>query len=52
MSSPCYCIEIRINGAWFPFDERRFATRDEAAAAVKLLAAARPHDNFAILGIF
>ena len=52
MSSPSYCIEILRNGAWYPYDNRRFTTRAGANAALEVLAAARPHDRFAILGIF
>lgn len=47
-----FCIEIEIDGTWLLFDDRSFTTRSEAQAEADLLAAAHPHDSFAIVGIF
>ena len=47
-----FAIEIFYNNAWFPFDNRRFSTREAADAAAKLLGEQRPNDNFAVVGIF
>lgn len=47
-----YCIEIEVNGTWFPYNEKRFRDRSSAEAEAARLKASNPHREFAVVGVF
>lgn len=47
-----YCIETLINGTWYPYNNRSFASRRDAEAEASRLKASNPHSEFAVVGVF